>query len=269
MASGRKPSICNALSQMASLIPSNYDGTADENGITIPPHLNYYRPSPAQVAAQAASDEADGAIYEEPLCTVFCCCNENPSISRDGKKLRQACVHDVLSAANVATGGNCPCKSEQTFYMTQPQPTWRNPQVRPARGFAKKLLTRYAHLDNYKAKRRPDVICLHDPHGPFAPYNIAVLVEMKFPGDGAQRGQVDAYEQIAGDEGKVKLMTEETCGCRKKSKKTEAEEAQVKAAKKSAEEAAFVAAMIRGGIYIAKGAAIVVGGAVADFAGQL
>ncbi|OCB02777.1 hypothetical protein BBC27_11175 [Acidithiobacillus ferrivorans] len=64
-------------------------------------------------------------------------------------------------------------------------------------------------------------------------------------------------------------MTEETCGCRKKSKKTEAEEAQVKAAKKSAEEAAFVAAMIRGGIYIAKGAAIVVGGAVADFAGQL
>ena len=72
MASGRKPSICNALSQMASLIPSNYDGTADENGITIPPHLNYYRPSPAQVAAQAASDEADGAIYEEPhaRCSV-------------------------------------------------------------------------------------------------------------------------------------------------------------------------------------------------------
>ena len=268
MASGRKPSICNTLSQIASLIPSNYDGTADENGITIPPHLNYYRPSKAQLAAQAASDEADGAIYEKPLCTVFCCCNANPSISRDGKKrLRQACVHDVLSAAN---SGNCPCKSEQTFYMTQPQPTWRDPKVRPSRGFAKKLLARYGHIEGYKARRRPDVICLHDPHGPFAPYNIAVIVEMKFPGDKAQLGQVKAYKQIAGGvKGKVKLMTEETCGCRKKSKKTEAEETQAKTAKKSAEEAAFVAAMIRGGIYIAKGAAIVVGGAVANFAGQL
>ena len=152
--------------------------------------------------------------------------------------------------------------------MTRPQPTWRNPQVRPTRGLAKKLLTQYAHLTNYKAKRRPDVICLYDPHGPFAPYNIAVLVEMKFPGDQAKPGQVKAYEKIAG-KGKVKLMDTQTCGCRKKSKKTEAEEAQVKAAKKSAEEAAFVAAMIRGGIYIAKGAAIVVGGAVADAAGQL
>jgi hypothetical protein len=91
---------------------------------------------------------------------------------------------------------------------------------------------------------------------------------MKFPGDGPQPGQVEAYEQIAG-KGKVKLMDTQTCGCRKKSKQTEEEKARVKTAKKSAEEAAFVAAMIRGGIYIAKGAAIVVGGAVADAAGQL
>ncbi|CDQ10916.1 protein of unknown function [Acidithiobacillus ferrivorans] len=105
--------------------------------------------------------------------------------------------------------------------MTQPQPTWRDPKVRPTRGFAKKLLTRYGHIEGYKAKRRPDVICLHNPHnphGPFAPYNIAVLVEMKFPGDEEKAGQLEAYGQIAG-KSKVKLMTEETCGCRKKARK--------------------------------------------------
>ena len=199
MAFGRTRSICAALGEITRPIPSNQDGTADGNQVTIPPQLNYYRPSKAQLAAQAASDEADGAIYEKPLCEVFCSCNANPSLSRNGKKrYRQLCVHDVLKALNDATGGGCPCKSEQTFYMTQPQPKWRDPTVRPARGFAKKLLTQHGHIPGYKARRRPDVICLHDPYGPFAPYNIAVIVEMKFPGDGFQRGQKEAYIQIAG-----------------------------------------------------------------------
>ncbi|WP_051443249.1 hypothetical protein [Curvibacter gracilis] len=137
-------------------------------------------------------------IDSRALCTLFCCCNKTGG--------RQACVKNVLWAADGANGYSGHYKAEVPYIDRQPQMSRNNPK-RATRG-------------RPAGSRIPDVVVVKDGAKPPTLDNVQKAYEMKFPGDsyGNEIGsdhmtQQEAYKDLFEDKIDEKPMTTQSCKC--------------------------------------------------------
>lgn len=167
---------------------------------------------------QPAVDEIDKKL----LCSIMCCCRENPAPSSSGKSdLYQECVKQTLNSADAKLNGHSRYKAEISYDMIsneQPTPLMhRDANGNDTTVGSTHWQTRAQQIDGYMSSkghvRRPDVTVVRDPYQPPYQDNIEKIVEMKFD-DQITKEQQDAYEIIAGDPDKFQLIEEKKdCNC--------------------------------------------------------
>jgi hypothetical protein len=177
---------------------------------------------------ELGSDQTSRGMDDVILCRVMCCCSENPSISTEGRSMRQQCVHEVLTRADLFQLLGSRYKSEISYDMmatNEAGRSWPRPFMhRDNAGADTTGPSTYwqgrarSEIEGYQGGRgmvrRPDVVIVHNPSLPPTQDNIERIVEMKFVGDGPDSEQLEAYAKIAGDKKKVSLMIEgENCFC--------------------------------------------------------
>jgi len=78
----------------------------------------------AKCPADNKANDAFGALTQKPkelvdkqlLCTIMCCCRENPAVSvNQGRKQYQECVKQTLDAADDILGGHSRYKAEISY----------------------------------------------------------------------------------------------------------------------------------------------------------
>lgn len=145
-------------------------------------------------------------IDRRALCTLFCCCNKTHGW--------QACVKNVLWAADGANGYTGHYKAEVPYIDRQPQMSRNNPK-RATRG-------------RPPGSRIPDVVVVKDGAKPPTLDNVQKAYEMKFPGDGYsnRKGadgltQLEAYQELFEDKIDKDPMTTASCQCDDKDKAQE------------------------------------------------
>lgn len=166
-------------------------------------------------------DDADKKV----LCAAICFCEAKPNVSVDGKNLKQSCVEgrlNNLDAVFKAHGGRSPYRPEVSYDMTKtpPAPILNKDGVEK-HAWIPGWIKKYWHDDPehppFKAGagmiRRPDVVILINPREAPVQENIKKVIEMKFPPDEYDVEQIDDYQRIAGDPGKVEVLGPEDCDC--------------------------------------------------------
>lgn len=151
------------------------------------------------------SEDYMNELDRRALCTLFCCCENNG---------RQACVKNVLWAADGANGYTGHYKAEVPYIDRQPQMSRNNPK-RATRG-------------RPPGSRIPDVVVVKDGAKPPTLDNVQKAYEMKFPGDSYSNEigpdgmtQQQAYKDLFEDKIDKKPMTTASCGCGDEDKKKE------------------------------------------------
>lgn len=170
-------------------------------------------------AVQALStEEFDRTL----LCMIMCCCRKHPAISAEEKqRLRQHCMHQVLTTADVALGYQSRYKSEISYDMISdvtPQPLMHRdatgrPTTQPSTYWQRRAQDIPGYQPGQGHVRRPDVTIVVDPTRPPTVDNIERIVEVKFHGDKTNRGQIQDYERIAGAQSKASVLKEAECAC--------------------------------------------------------
>lgn len=184
------------------------------------------------------------------LCSAICYCSSTPNVSQDGKNLKQACVAQRLGELDEILQRRSPYKPEVSYDMTKnpPQPILDSQTGTSAHSWIPGWISKYWDADPehppFKSGkgmiRRPDVVIVKDPSKPPTQENIKQLVEMKFPPDPRNQEQIDAYAEIAGDEGKVVEMKPTDCDCSQENQQS----------KVPAEQLGWAAAIASGVMYI-------------------
>lgn len=162
-------------------------------------------------------DPKDKAV----LCKAICVCSTQPDTGKDGQNLKQQCVSRNLRTLDSSMGYLSPYKPEINYRMDTdpPQPITDSAIATKAHDWLPGWIQKYwpggsaGYTPNTGMIRRPDVVIVNDPSLPPTQDNIKNVVEIKFPPDTASREQMDAYEQIAGDPGKVVTMGPKDCDC--------------------------------------------------------
>ncbi|SFK42327.1 hypothetical protein SAMN04488082_12367 [Desulfomicrobium apsheronum] len=171
---------------------------------------------------ELASDQTSKGVDDFLLCRVMCCCSENPSVSTQGRSMRQQCVHEVLTRADLFQLLGSRYKSEISYDMTATDEAGqRRPRPfmhRDNAGMDTTGPSTYwqgrarSEIEGYQGGRgmvrRPDVVIVRNPSMPPTQDNIERIVEMKFVGDVPDHDQTKAYSKIVGNEDKVDLMRE-------------------------------------------------------------
>jgi hypothetical protein len=171
---------------------------------------------------ELVSDQTSKGMDDFILCRVMCCCSENPSVSNQGRSMRQQCVHEVLTTADLFQFMRSRYKSEISYNMmatNEAGRSWPRPFMhRDAAGADTTSPSTYwqgrarSEIEDYQGNgrmvRRPDVVIVRNPSLTPTQDNIERIVEMKFVGDGPDSEQLEAYAKIAGDKDKVDLMRE-------------------------------------------------------------
>ncbi|NIF54868.1 VRR-NUC domain-containing protein [Burkholderia sp. Ax-1724] len=155
------------------------------------------------------------------LCSAICKCNATPSIGISGQRLKQQCVSGRLRAMDSAVDHQSPYKPEVNYDMTQdpPAPIMDSAVITKAHDWLPGWIQKYwpGGLSGYTPGvgniRRPDAVIVNDPSLPPTQDNLKNVVELKFPPDAIDLKQQAAYEEIAGDPGKVATMGPGDCGC--------------------------------------------------------
>lgn len=161
-------------------------------------------------------------VDKQILCKAMCECDKSPTISVDGKKLKQNCVAAKMSAYAAGIEAlpgyqKSEYKQEINYNMTTRPPTpimdsSDSTQAHPwLRGYIKKNMPGFEKGTGQI--RRPDIVIVKDPSKPPTQDNIKQIVEMKFPPDELSRAQREAYEDIAGDENKLVTLKPSDCDC--------------------------------------------------------
>ncbi len=179
-------------------------------------------PHPDDVTPEVL-DAMKHEIDDKVLCEVMCCCSNNPSIgSEAGTNQRQGCVSATLQAADGILNHQSRYKPEISYNMDTHPPSpfmHRDEMGQDTTQKSDRWQTRARQeIPDYQPNegmvRRPDIIIVKDPSKPPYQENIDRIVEMKFKGDRWGDGQERAYEAIAGDDNKLKLMEEgKHCTC--------------------------------------------------------
>ncbi|HSG81053.1 MAG TPA: PAAR-like domain-containing protein, partial [Gemmatimonadota bacterium] len=148
------------------------------------------------------------------LCPIICACNESPATSGTGRQMRQLCVDAALTALDTPPGTST-IKSQVPFNMTtippSPMMSGSDPLARSSWWIGRAIKEIPGFQGGQGMVRIPDVVVVNDPSLPPVQPNIKSLIEIKFPGDYAREGQLQAYEEIA--PGRVSVVGPEDCGC--------------------------------------------------------
>ncbi len=152
--------------------------------------------------------EKQKALDQSVLCSVACCCNQNPSAGSSDQNLYQACVHGVFATADAALNYKSRYKSEISFDMGMetdgiPKPLMhRDPNNPDCTEPSHNWMARIKEVEGYKPGkgyiRRPDLTIVKNPTKPPTTDNIEKVIEYKFEGDVRSTVQDDAYKYIAG-----------------------------------------------------------------------
>ncbi|TFH85857.1 hypothetical protein EQG41_14690 [Billgrantia azerbaijanica] len=168
------------------------------------------------------------------VCSFVCTCNEVPNQGRGGINLKQSCVDVGIQRLNEACDTGL--RVQVPYYMGDSPPSpllLKDAEGRetrePIRNFGHAInriirMKRDGALLSESAKNRsegytrgelriPDAVALRDPNGKPTQDNLLGVIEVKFPPDDWGEGQERAYEEIAGDEDDLHLLTPERCGC--------------------------------------------------------
>lgn len=177
----------------------------------------------ANEAFDRISEPAIDEIDKKLLCSIICCCRENPAISANqGRNQYQECVAQTLDAADEKLGGHSRYKAEISYDMIsneKPAPLMhRDENGNDTLMRSKRWQTRAQQIDGYMRGeghvRRPDVTIVRDPYTPLDQDNIEKIVEIKFDDDITPEQQ-RAYEKIADDPDKFQVIKEkEDCNCK-------------------------------------------------------
>lgn len=188
-------------------------------------------------SAQACPMDDDIESRLAIVCSFVCTCEVVPNRGRSGINLKQSCVDRGLQQLNE----NCDTgiRVQVPYYMGDSPPSpllvkddegqetadaipsfdhainrIRKIKRDRARGI---LLTETAknREEGYTRgdMRIPDAVVLRDPNGKPTQDNMLGVIEVKFPPDDWGDGQERAYEEIAGGEEKLHLLTPERCKC--------------------------------------------------------
>ncbi|WP_445009886.1 VRR-NUC domain-containing protein [Vreelandella stevensii] len=171
------------------------------------------------------------------ICSFVCTCEEVPNRGRNGINLKQSCVDRGLQQLNETcdTGirvqvpyymGDSPpspllVKDDEGQETTEAIPNFGhaiNRIRRIKRDRAQGVLLTESEKNRAEGYARgdmriPDAVVLRDPNGKPEQNNLLGVIEVKFPPDDWGPGQREAYEQIAGENHKLRLLTPERCGC--------------------------------------------------------
>ena len=159
---------------------------------------------------------------EKVLCSAICHCHYNPKKGKVGQNLYQSCVSERLSDLDKFLGHRSPWKPEISYDMhkSPPEPIMDKGILTKAHdsviGWIKKYWEKdkgYPYEKGEGMIRRPDVVIVKDPSKPPTQDNIKNVVEIKFGDDEFGTRQKDAYEEIAGDPNKVKVLDPDKCKC--------------------------------------------------------
>lgn len=168
------------------------------------------------------------------VCSFVCTCNIVPNIGNNGQQLKQSCVDAGLQQHNKRCDTSI---RQQVFYNTRPNPPAPllekdadgEETIQPLRNFGhalnrvkkQNIATAIAagmskdKIESYTRgdMRIPDAVVLKDTNGKPTQDNLMGVIEVKFPPDDWGDGQEKAYEEIAGDEDKLHLLTPEADSC--------------------------------------------------------
>ena len=194
---------------MSDAMPGAGGGMSSGAGTTTPVGNGLSRMNPAD---------------QSVLCSAICKCQAVPGIGKDGRKLNQVCVSGRLKALDETLHGRSPYKPEINYDMTQepPEPVMDSTDVTKPHGWLRGWIDKYwadpeKDRPDWKPKRgyirRPDVVIVNDRTRPPTQDNIRMVVEIKFPSDGPNEGQLESYALIAGSEKKVALVQSSDCDC--------------------------------------------------------
>ena len=133
--------------------------------------------------------------HEELFCRVFCCANAHP-FHRENGEYRQLCADTLLAHYRWANRSDDPKKKGKVgdFFFTNSEPHLS--EVRK-----KSSLAPFTY-------REPD-ICVYDKK-----HKLALIYDIKFPGDRWREGQLESYRKLVNDDqSKVMELNEESCKC--------------------------------------------------------
>ena len=159
---------------------------------------------------------------KEILCSAICYCNYNPNKGKTQNNLYQSCVSERLKEMDEMMFNQSPYKPEITYDMhtAPPEPIMNKNILTKGHeyvwGWIKKNWLNdkfYVYEKGQGMSRRPDVVIVKAPNLPPTQDNIKHVVEIKFGTDVFGPEQEKAYEQIAGDHKKVKVLDPDECGC--------------------------------------------------------
>ncbi|MBZ9560522.1 hypothetical protein KGQ96_20980 [Halomonas coralii] len=164
------------------------------------------------------------------VCSFVCTCNVVPNVGKAGQSLKQSCVDQGLLAYNKTCDTGI--RPQVAYFMkaNPPRPLMLKGRDgeeinEPIRNFghAYNRIRQYLTLPEYVKDevegytrgdmRIPDAVVVRDPHKPPTQDNLLGVVEVKFPPDGWNGGQEDAYRKIAGDPDDLHELTPQTCAC--------------------------------------------------------
>ncbi|WP_447529905.1 hypothetical protein [Vreelandella sp. TE19] len=171
------------------------------------------------------------------MCSFVCTCEVVPNQGRNGINLKQSCVDRGLQQYNESCDTGI--RVQVPYYMrdTPPSPLLVKDEdgqetTDPIPGFGH-AINRIIKIKRDRARgilltesaknraegytrgdmRIPDAVVLRDPNDKPTQDNLLGVVEVKFPPDDWGAGQEEAYEQIAGADHKLRLLTPGRCGC--------------------------------------------------------
>lgn len=164
-------------------------------------------------------DTEDNAV----ICKAICTCDKSPARSKLGAMLKQTCVSKQLGMLDEAQGYQSTIKPEVSYDMTKYPPEPMMSERIPTKPHAvypgwiqdwwKKDQTHPPFKKGNGMVRRPDVIIVKDGTQPPTQDNIKDVVEIKFPPDKISEPQLTDYQEIAGPDKDVVVLTPEKCLC--------------------------------------------------------
>lgn len=132
--------------------------------------------------------------HELFICGLICECKDAP---RPG-----LCVRQILERLDQTSGGMSRYKTEVTYDVSKTPPELvmsNNDPSRPTSG-------------SPKGSRKPDVVVVKDPTKLPTQDNIEEVIEIKFD-EPLPDHQLEAYQRIAGEPRKLRVLDPKECGC--------------------------------------------------------
>jgi hypothetical protein len=165
------------------------------------------------------------------LCQKICFCSINAKIGKVGQFLYQRCVTKSIQFDCEASGHIWRYKGEVGYNMklTPPKPLLGKNGIHPSSfPLGAAIREKVFSLSKQDLEsgpqigllRIPDVIIVKDKSNfSLEQSNIEMVVEIKFPRDTLKKGQQIAYEKIAGNKNKFKLLETSECQCKPREEK--------------------------------------------------